>query len=139
MDNGVNYLYHAKFEGNILVVGKTGCGKTTFIQSLGRNKTLGDIKEYQTISKISLSTERKNSIRDCFVDQKVDFEYPENIEDFDDLLDFWQRKVSPCNETCLEENVVLDRLIVMDNIFGLGDRSEAFSNILTVSKIWSNI
>ena len=130
----MNYLYHAKFEGNIFVVGKTGCGKTTFIQNLGRNKTLGDIKEYQTISKIWLSTERKNSIRDCFVDQKVDFEYPENIGYFDDLLDFWQRKVSHSNETCLGENVVLDRLIVMDKISGLGDRSEAFANILTVSK-----
>ena len=31
----VNYTYDGKFEGNILVVGKTGCGKTTFVQNLG--------------------------------------------------------------------------------------------------------
>ena len=59
MDNGVNYLYYAKFEGNILVVGKTGCGKTTFIQSLGRNKTLGDIKEYQKYQKYHFPLKEK--------------------------------------------------------------------------------
>ena len=31
----VNYTYDGKFDGNILVVGKTGCGKTTFVQNLG--------------------------------------------------------------------------------------------------------
>ena len=76
----MNYLYCSKFEGNILVVGRTGCKKTTFIQNLGRNKIFSDIKEYQTISKISLSTERANNIRDCFVDQEVEFKYPKNRE-----------------------------------------------------------
>ena len=45
MNHKVNYTYDAKFEGNILVVGRTGCGKTTFIQNLGKNKMFGDIKE----------------------------------------------------------------------------------------------
>ena len=34
----MNYTCDAKFEGNILVVEKTGCGKTTFVQNLGKNK-----------------------------------------------------------------------------------------------------
>ena len=29
------YTYDQQFDGNILVVGKTGCGKTTFIEKLG--------------------------------------------------------------------------------------------------------
>ena len=33
----MNYNYDAKFEGNILVVGKTGCRKTTFVQNIGKN------------------------------------------------------------------------------------------------------
>ena len=45
MDNEMNYTCYAKFEGNILVVGRTGCGKTTFVQNLGKNKMLEDIKE----------------------------------------------------------------------------------------------
>ena len=32
----MNYNYDAKFEGNIL----TGCGKTSFVQNLGKNKIL---------------------------------------------------------------------------------------------------
>ena len=55
-------------------------------------------------------------------------------ENFDDLLDFWQKKKSPCDENFLEKTVVLDRLIIMDDISGFADRSEAFANILTVSK-----
>ena len=36
----MNYNYDAKFEGNVLVVGRTGCGKTSFIQNLGKSKIL---------------------------------------------------------------------------------------------------
>ena len=32
------YSFDGKFEGNILIVGRTGCGKTTFIQNLGINR-----------------------------------------------------------------------------------------------------
>ena len=28
----VEYSYDGKFEGNILIVGQTGCGKTTFVK-----------------------------------------------------------------------------------------------------------
>lgn len=39
------YTYAGTFEGNILVVGQTGCGKTTFIQILAKNHMFGDLKE----------------------------------------------------------------------------------------------
>ena len=87
----MNYTYDTKFEWNILVVGRTGCGKTTFVQNLEKNKMFRDTKEVMWISKISLSTERENN-RDCFVDQKVDFKYPNSVYDFDHLLEFCQRK-----------------------------------------------
>ena len=32
MDNEIKCTFDAKFEGNILVVGRTGCGETTFVQ-----------------------------------------------------------------------------------------------------------
>ena len=50
----VEYTYDGKFEGNILIMGRTGCGKTTFVQNLGKNKLFGDIKEVQWVSKIEL-------------------------------------------------------------------------------------
>ena len=45
----IDYTYNGKFEGNIFVAGRTGCGKTTFVQNFG------DIKEVYWISKIELS------------------------------------------------------------------------------------
>ena len=56
----VDHTYDGKFEGNILIVGRTGCGKTTFVQNLGQNKLFGDIKEVYWISKIELSKDIKN-------------------------------------------------------------------------------
>ena len=41
----VNYTYHGKFNRNVLIFGETGCGKTTFIQSLGKNKIFENLKE----------------------------------------------------------------------------------------------
>ena len=41
----IEYSYDGKFEGNILVVGRTGCGKTTFVQNLGKNNLFGEIHE----------------------------------------------------------------------------------------------
>ena len=40
--DGVNYSYDGKFEGNILVIGRTGCGKATFVQNFGKNKLFRD-------------------------------------------------------------------------------------------------
>ena len=85
----VDHTYDGKFEGNILIVGRTGCGKTTFVQNLGQNKLFGDIKEVYWISKTELSKDRKKNIKDCFVDQTVNFDYPNNVEEFNDLLEIY--------------------------------------------------
>ena len=58
------YVYDGCFNGNILVVGRTGCGKTTFIQRLGANNLFGDIIDVFGISEIILSSEREDQIRD---------------------------------------------------------------------------
>ena len=86
----VDYTYDEKFEGSILVVARTGCRKTTFVQDLGKNKLFGDIKEVYWISKIELSAEREDSIKDCFKDQVVDFKYPSSLEDFNNLLEIYK-------------------------------------------------
>ena len=134
MANEMNYSYDAKFGGNILIVGRTGCGKSTFVKNLGKNKMFGEIKEIIWVSKIPLSKERENNIRGCFVDEETDFKYPNNIDEFDDLLDYFQRRRVPCNRNFLGENIKLDRLIVMDDVSGLAAKSEAFANFLTVSR-----
>ena len=54
MADEIIYSYDGNFEGNILVVGRTECGKTTFGQNLGKSKLFGEIKEVIWLSKISL-------------------------------------------------------------------------------------
>ena len=55
---GEQYTHDGKFEGNILIVGRTVCGKTTFIQKLGKNKLFGDeITDVFWVSKIILTKE----------------------------------------------------------------------------------
>ena len=53
------YSFDGKFTGNILVVGRTGGGKTTFIQKLGTNKLLG-----------SEITDVFFGIKNCFIERK---------------------------------------------------------------------
>ena len=38
-------IYNGQFSGNVLVVGRTGCGKTTFLEKLGVNNFFGNIKK----------------------------------------------------------------------------------------------
>ena len=40
--------------GNILIVGRTGCGKTTFVQNLGKNKLFGDIQNVLGLKKSAI-------------------------------------------------------------------------------------
>ena len=49
-------------------------------------------------------------------------------------MNFFREKKAPCNENDLGENIKIDRLIVMDDISGLAEKSEEFANVLTVSK-----
>ena len=88
----MNYIYDGKLEGNILVVGRTGCWKATFVQNLAKNKMLEMLKEVIWASKTLLSKKRGNQIRECLVDEKVYFKYVETIDEFDDLLEHIQKK-----------------------------------------------
>ena len=55
-------------------------------------KLFRDIKEVYWISKIELSADREESIKDCLKDHTGDFKYPNNVEDFNDLFEFYQQK-----------------------------------------------
>ena len=90
MDTSMSYFYDDKFEGNILIVGQRGCGKTTFVQSLAKIKMFGNLKEVHKLSKISLSNDGETNISDYF-DVEVNFKYPKNLEEFNELLNFFQR------------------------------------------------
>ena len=94
----------------------------------------GDIKEVFWISKIELSRERETNIKECFVGQDVQFNYPNNLEDFDYLLEMGKRNKATYIENDLGDKRLLDKLIVMDDVFGLADKSDDSANFLTVSR-----
>ena len=136
-----NYTYDGQFEGNIMVVGRTGCGKTTFIQNLGKNRMFGkDINLVFWVSKIRRSGEREDVIRESFLEQTVKFVYPSNLDEFNYLIDFFMSEKMPessaavKNMSALGENIRIGKLIVMDDVSGLADRCDDFSNFLTVSR-----
>ena len=58
------FEYDGTFSDNILVVGQTGCGKTSFVQSLGKNKIFGDgLIGVNWVSKINLTKNREDEIK----------------------------------------------------------------------------
>ena len=132
--------YDARFVGNILVVGQTGCGKTIFVQNLGLNRIFGEIKTVDWVSKIKLSKGKEDHLRRTFSYVSVEFHYPEDLGEFDTLLETFRDETefeddnSDVNSIVMGENRELDRLIVMEDVSGLADKSNEFSNFLTLSR-----
>ena len=82
-----------------------------------------------------LSQYRKQNISSCF-DLKVNLKYPQTLDGFNMELDFFLKKKetddSIVNNTIGEKDI-FNKLIVMDDVLGLADRSNDFANFLTVA------
>ena len=84
-----------------------------------------DIVNVFWVSKIFLSLEREEAITDCFSEQNVQFAYPNNIEDFNYLVDsFMSERSQLTPEKDLGEVTQINKLIIMDDVSGLADKSE---------------
>ena len=57
----MTYIYDAKFSGNILIVGRTGCGKTALVQKLAINKFFRELDIAEWISYIKLDKPRSRN------------------------------------------------------------------------------
>ena len=93
-----------------------------------------DLIEVFWISKIVLSNEREDFIRDSFEDQEVQFSYPQDLDHFNYLVGNFMQNRSEYVENDMGELPAVNRLIVIDDVSGLADKSEEFSNFLTVSR-----
>ena len=133
-------MYDGKFNENILIVGQTGCNKTTFTQNLAKNKMFAKLKEIFWLSKIMLSQDREQDTSSCF-DLKVNPKYPQTLNDFNMELvppvpPLPPQKKETDNSivnNVLDEKNMFNKLIVMDDVLGLADRSNDFANFLTVA------
>ena len=86
------------------------------------------------VSKIALSEEREDAIRNSFDKHEVHFSYPQNVDDFNYLIESFMRSKSEYRNSGMGEEMAITQLIVMDDVSGLADKSNNFSNFLTVSR-----
>ena len=135
-----NSTYDGKFIGNILVLGRTECGKTTFIQNLGINNFFGDLKIVKWVSGIRLNGKREAEIESNF-SCEVNFAYPTDKEELADKIEEYKLESESENDNdnfdnvnILGENKKRDKLIVFDDVSGLADDSKKFASFLTVAR-----
>ena len=136
-----NYIYNGKFTGNILIVGRTECGKTTFVQKLALNNFFGDLKKVKWVSGIRLSKRREAEIASNF-SCDIRFSYPIDAEELSDKLEEFKLESGNDEATTTNNNNVnvfgeksaRDRLIVFDDVSGLADDSKKFVSFLTVAR-----
>ena len=86
------------------------------------------------MSKIVLSKEREDFIRESFDGQKVYFSYPSDLDDFNYLIEIFTQDKLEYVDNELGENLHVNKLIIMDDVSGLADKSNEFSSLLTVSR-----
>ena len=134
-----NFMYDGTFNGNMLVVGQTRCGKTSFVQKLGKPQMFGSKHSVDWVSKTELSEAREHQIRECFCFASVEFHYPNDVAEFGTILELLKDNKSDVNinaeadDLGIGEKDIFDRLIVMDDVSGLADKSNEFCIFLTVS------
>ena len=73
-------------------------------------------------------------IRDSFEEQEVHFSYRHDLDDFNYLVENFLQDKSKYTESEMGEELTVNRLIIMDDVSGLDDKSEVFPNFLTVSR-----
>ena len=118
-------VYNSKFNGNILIVGRTECGKTYFTYKLAINNFFGKLKKAEWVCYIILTREREAEIQSC-LQCEVEFHY---LQDQVALSDLTKESKNRLSKNSNENNVnnvfgekkVCDRLIIMDDVSGLAD------------------
>ena len=132
-------IYNGQFYGNIMIVGRTGCGKTKFLEKLGLNNFFGDIIKTEWISGIDIYKQREAEIQSYF-SNKTEVQVAKEQDELDSLIETFKlrsREESNGNHNVTNsfgENKKLDRLIIMDDVSGVADISKKFANFLTVSR-----
>ena len=126
-----NKIYDAQLRGNILVVGKTGWGKTHFLQKLAVNKSFGKLIKTEWIGGIDIDKCGETEIQSCFDNEA---EFHKNIKEPDELVDLIEKFklgsidfIDNINDSVFGEKTSMDLLIVMSDVSGLVDNCKKFA------------
>ena len=79
-------IYNGQFSGNILVVGRTGCGRMTFWEKLGLNNFLGKLVKTEWISGIDIDEKREAEIQSSFSNE-TEVHIAKEPEELDSLIE----------------------------------------------------
>ena len=132
-------IYDGQFYGNILVAGRTDCGKTTFLEKLGLNKLFGNILKTEQISGIDTDKKREAEIQSYF-SNGTEVHAAKEQDELDSLIETFKLRSREetidnnknNNVNYFGENKKLDGL--MDDVSGVANVSKKFANFLTVSR-----
>ena len=129
-------IFDGQFGGNILLVGRTGCGKTTFLVKLGINKFFGNLVKTEWISGIDIDKKREAKIQSCFSNE-TEVHIAKELDELDFLIETFNLRTHDIPDendvySLFAENKKMDRLIVVDKVSGVANISKKFANFLTV-------
>ena len=110
-------IYDGQFYGNILVVERTGCGKTTFLEKLGLNNLFGNIIKTEWISGIDNDKKREAKIQSYFSNE-TEVHVAKEQDELDSLIEAFKLRsreetIDNVNNS-FGKNKKLDRLIIID-------------------------
>ena len=123
-------IYDGLFYGNILVVGRTGCGKTAYLEKLSLNNFFGNIIKTEWISGIDIDKKRKADIQSYFCNE-TEVHMAKEQDELDSLIETFKLR---SREETIDNNVNnsfgknLNRFIIMDDVPGVADISKRFAN-----------
>ena len=112
-----NSIYVGQFRGNILFVGKTGCGKTYFFQKLGLTKFYGKLVQTEWVTGIEIDEQKEAEIQSCLCN-KVEFHLATQTDELVLVIGKFKLRTRDINNnesnSVSGETISMDRLIVMD-------------------------
>ena len=98
------------FTGNVLIVGRTGCGKTYFMQKLAVNTFFGKLKRVEWVSYSDLDEKRETEF--CF-SCDADFHYSKSIEQLEDLLEVFKACLRTAKRTTIPLRLMMNFLMIV--------------------------
>ena len=131
-------IYDGQFGGNVLVVGRTGCGKTTFLEKVGINKFFGDLVKTEWISRINIDKKREAKIQSSFSNETevLVAKKPDKLDLFIETFKLRTHDIPDENDvnSLFGENKKMDHLIAMGDVSGVADIAKKFASFLAVSR-----
>ena len=94
-------IYDGQFYGNILVLGRTSCGKTTFLEKLGLNNFFGNIIKTEWISVIDIDKKREAEIQSYFSNE-TEVHVAKEQDELDSLIETFKLR---SREETIDNNV----------------------------------